>query len=56
MKFLAPFSFNIAGIPIAAGVLYRSFHLLLNPMISAAAMRLSSVSVIGTHTDCVVEK
>jgi P-type Cu+ transporter len=40
--------YNALGIPIAAGVLYPlSHHLLLNPMIAAAAMSLSSVSVIG---------
>jgi Cu+-exporting ATPase len=40
------FVYNAAGIPVAAGVLYPFFHLLLNPMIAAAAMSLSSVSVI----------
>ncbi|CAN5433478.1 copper-translocating P-type ATPase [soil metagenome] len=40
------FVYNSAGIPIAAGVLYPVFGLLLSPMISAAAMALSSVSVI----------
>jgi heavy metal translocating P-type ATPase len=40
------FVYNAAGIPIAAGVLYPMFGLLLSPMISAAAMALSSVSVI----------
>jgi Cu+-exporting ATPase len=44
--FLA-FIYNVLGIPIAAGVLYPVFGLLLNPMIAAAAMSLSSVSVIG---------
>lgn len=43
--FLA-FIYNVIGIPIAAGVLYPSFGLLLLPMIAAAAMSLSSVSVI----------
>lgn len=38
--------YNIIGIPIAAGVLYSSFGILLSPMIAAAAMSLSSVSVI----------
>jgi Cu+-exporting ATPase len=44
--FLA-FVYNALGVPIAAGVLYPWFDLLLNPMIAAAAMSLSSVSVIG---------
>ena len=41
------FGYNAIGIPIAAGVLYPWFGLLLSPMIAAAAMSLSSVSVIG---------
>jgi Cu+-exporting ATPase len=41
------FVYNAAGIPIAAGVLYPFFGLFLSPMIAAAAMALSSVSVIG---------
>ncbi|MDZ7645177.1 MAG: HAD-IC family P-type ATPase [Woeseiaceae bacterium] len=41
------FAYNSAGIPVAAGVLYPFFGLLLSPMIAAAAMSLSSVSVIG---------
>jgi Cu+-exporting ATPase len=41
------FAYNAAGIPIAAGVLYPVFGLLLGPMIAAAAMSFSSVSVIG---------
>ena len=41
------FGYNALGVPIAAGVLYPVFGLLLSPMIAAAAMSLSSVSVIG---------
>ena len=41
------FIYNVSGIPIAAGALYPVFGLLLSPMIAAAAMSLSSVSVIG---------
>ena len=41
------FVYNIAGVPIAAGILYPFFGVLLSPMIAAAAMSLSSVSVIG---------
>jgi P-type Cu+ transporter len=41
------FIYNAAGVPIAAGVLYPAFGLLLSPMIGAAAMALSSVSVIS---------
>jgi Cu+-exporting ATPase len=41
------FFYNAAGVPIAAGVLYPFFGLLLSPMIAAAAMSFSSVSVIG---------
>ena len=44
--FLA-FVYNSLGVPIAAGVLYPWLGLLLSPMIAAAAMSLSSVSVIG---------
>jgi Cu+-exporting ATPase len=52
------FAYNVAGIPLAAGVLYPFFGLLLSPVVAAAAMALSSVSVIGnalrlrsTHLD-----
>jgi Cu+-exporting ATPase len=41
------FAYNVAGIPVAAGLLYPFFGLLLSPMIAAAAMSLSSVSVIA---------
>jgi P-type Cu+ transporter len=41
------FVYNIAGVPIAAGILYPWFGLLLSPMIASAAMTFSSVSVIG---------
>ncbi|WP_298256358.1 copper-translocating P-type ATPase, partial [Bradyrhizobium sp.] len=41
------FVYNAAGVPIAAGVLYPVFGILLSPMVGAAAMALSSISVIG---------
>jgi len=41
------FVFNAAGVPIAAGILYPSFGILLSPIIASAAMSLSSVLVIG---------
>lgn len=40
------FIYNVIGIPLAAGVWYAAFHLLLNPMFAAAAMSLSSVFVV----------
>jgi Cu+-exporting ATPase len=40
------FVYNAAGVPIAAGVLYPAFGILLSPVFAAAAMALSSVSVI----------
>lgn len=40
------FIYNVIGIPVAAGLLYGSFNILLNPMIAAAAMSFSSVSVV----------
>jgi P-type Cu+ transporter len=41
------FIYNALGVPVAAGALYPVFGLLLSPMIAAAAMSFSSVSVIG---------
>jgi Cu+-exporting ATPase len=41
------FIYNALGVPVAAGVLYPFFGLFLNPMIAAAAMSFSSVSVIA---------
>jgi Cu+-exporting ATPase len=41
------FVYNAAGVPIAAGALYPAFGILLSPIIAAAAMALSSVSVVG---------
>ena len=40
------FVYNAAGVPIAAGILYPAFGLLLSPIVAAAAMALSSFSVI----------
>ncbi len=44
---LLAFVYNVLGIPVAAGLLYPTFGLLLSPMVAAAAMSLSSVSVIA---------
>jgi Cu+-exporting ATPase len=41
------FVYNVVGIPLAAGALYPTFGLRLSPIVAAAAMSLSSVSVIG---------
>jgi Cu+-exporting ATPase len=44
---LLAFVYNVLGVPLAAGALYPLFGLLLSPIVAAAAMSLSSVSVIG---------
>jgi Cu+-exporting ATPase len=41
------FAYNAVGVPVAAGVLYPFFGVVLSPMLAAAAMSFSSVSVIG---------
>ena len=41
------FAYNTVGVPVAAGLFYPIFGLLLSPMIAAAAMSFSSISVIG---------
>ena len=46
-KLFFAFAYNTLGIPIAAGLLYRIFRVLLSPMFAAAAMSFSSVSVIA---------
>jgi Cu+-exporting ATPase len=44
---LFAFLYNAAGVPIAAGVLYPAFGILLSPVVGAAAMALSSVTVVA---------
>jgi Cu+-exporting ATPase len=44
---VSAFIYNVLGVPVAAGLLYPVFGLLLSPMIASAAMSLSSVSVIA---------
>ena len=46
------FVYNVLGVPVAAGVLYPVFGLVMSPMVAAAAMSLSSVSVIGNACGC----
>jgi len=41
------FIYNVIGVPVAAGILFPFFGILLSPMIAAAAMSVSSVSVIA---------
>jgi Cu+-exporting ATPase len=41
------FAYNIVGVPVAAGILYPAFGIVLSPVVAALAMSLSSVSVIG---------
>jgi Cu+-exporting ATPase len=50
------FGYNALGVPVAAGILYPVLGLLLSPMIAAAAMSLSSVSVIANALRLRVQK
>lgn len=57
MNLFWAFFYNILGIPLAAGVLYPAFGLLLSPMIGSAAMSLSSVCVVtNAHSFAVLPR
>jgi len=53
---LFAFLYNVIGIPVAAGLLYPAFGLLMSPMLAAAAMSLSSVSVIANSLRLNIKK
>ena len=50
------FVYNAAGVPVAAGILFPVFGVLLSPIFAAAAMALSSVSVVGNALRLNLEK